>query len=61
MNRRNFLHTGAALAAGVAVPSVTAAAVEPESKRLTKADLPTPALLVDLDAFEATIQPAAKF
>lgn len=54
MNRRNFLLTGAALSANATMGAHAAAALDP--KGLRKADLPTPALLVDLDAFEANLK-----
>jgi D-serine deaminase-like pyridoxal phosphate-dependent protein len=62
MNRRNFLQTGVALTAGVAASSesVGAPATSPaEFKGRNKADLPTPALLVDLDAFDANLKKMA--
>src|SRR5581483_2163186 len=52
INRRSFL--AAALAAGVASRWSPAAAADAKGK--AKADLPTPALLVDLDAFEANLK-----
>ena len=52
MNRRKFL--GAAAAAGLAGSRVSADDVA--GKGATKAELPTPALLVDLDAFEANLK-----
>jgi D-serine deaminase-like pyridoxal phosphate-dependent protein len=52
LNRRQFL------AASVATGAVAGAAFLAEEKlgNLTKADLPTPALLVDLDAFDANLK-----
>jgi D-serine deaminase-like pyridoxal phosphate-dependent protein len=57
MNRRDFLQTGAVLTASAALRSDAApAAAELDPKGLTRADLPTPALLVDLDAFETNLK-----
>ncbi|MGH7943947.1 MAG: DSD1 family PLP-dependent enzyme [Opitutaceae bacterium] len=58
-NRRTFLASalGSGLALGSAfTPSARAAASGLEVKDLSKADLPTPALLVDLDLFEANLE-----
>jgi D-serine deaminase-like pyridoxal phosphate-dependent protein len=62
MNRRTFLAatltSGVAAPSGIALSSATGFAQQtPEG--LTKADLPTPALLVDLDAFEANLKTMA--
>lgn len=54
-NRRQFL--AAAVTSGVAGPIVTAA--DNKSPPSTKADLPTPALLVDLAAFESNLKKMA--
>ncbi|HXG08901.1 MAG TPA: DSD1 family PLP-dependent enzyme [Gemmataceae bacterium] len=61
MNRRTFLAT--ALAGGLAPrPRGTFAAQAPgaDVKGLTRADLPTPALLLNLDAFEANLRTMAE-
>jgi len=52
INRRNFLT--AVSAAGLTAPSAFADSAA--AKRLRKNDLPTPALLVDLDAFETNLK-----
>jgi len=60
-NRRRFLAT-AALGTGLALHSRTASAIAAEARAedapggLTKDDIPTPALLLDLDAFEANLR-----
>ena len=62
MHRRSFLATtmSTSLVAAVSSPSTTPAfAVEDRVKGLTKANIPTPALVLDLDAFEANIQTMA--
>src|SRR5262249_7364329 len=53
--------TGAALTASAAAPTAARIAAAPaagglDPKGLTRADLPTPALLLDLDAFEANLK-----
>jgi D-serine deaminase-like pyridoxal phosphate-dependent protein len=61
MDRRNFLAssmTGGILAASSTVATTTTAA-EITAAGLTKATLPTPALVVDLDALEANIKKMA--
>src|SRR5271166_4460079 len=55
VNRRTFLAAGVA---GGAVAATVSRAQEPPRK-LTTAELPTPALLVDLDAFEANLRTMA--
>lgn len=55
MNRRRFLTTAAGLAVAANVRADGASPVG-----LTRADLPTPALLVDLDAFEKNIRTMAE-
>ncbi len=61
MNRRTFLT--ATLTTGLAAPAAADTSAptsfEPDAKHRTKADLPTPALLVDLDAFEANLKALA--
>jgi D-serine deaminase-like pyridoxal phosphate-dependent protein len=52
MNRRTFL----AASFTTALAAQRVAAEQASAKDLTKADLPTPALLVDLDAFEANLK-----
>lgn len=57
-NRRTFLAAtslGTGLALNAASRPMLAEAGEPGPAGLTKADLPTPALVVDLDAFEANV------
>lgn len=60
-DRRAFM--GAAIATGLTAQSglatVPASAAEADFKGKSKADLPTPALLVDLDAFEANLKTVA--
>lgn len=58
MNRRTFLAAGGATAAALPMLN-SASAVEPTPANLTKATVPTPALLVDLDAFEANVRKMA--
>jgi D-serine deaminase-like pyridoxal phosphate-dependent protein len=62
MDRRNFLAatmtTGIAAAASSSTATVSGAAELP-ARDLTKATIPTPALVVDLDALEANIQKMA--
>lgn len=62
MDRRLFLATSVstsmAAAASVTAPTATGAA-ELDVAGLTKATIPTPALVVDLDAFEANLQKMA--
>jgi D-serine deaminase-like pyridoxal phosphate-dependent protein len=62
LNRRAFL--GAALTTGLAAGSNPARGAAPfaavDVQGLTKADLPTPALLVDLDALEANLKTMAE-
>jgi D-serine deaminase-like pyridoxal phosphate-dependent protein len=61
MDRRNFLAssmTGGILAASSTV-ATTASAAEIPAAGLTKATLPTPALLVDLDALQANLNKMA--
>src|SRR5205807_8417722 len=53
-----FRSTGVVAAANTTTLQ-TAAAAEPDQRGLTKANLPTPALVVDLDAFEANLQKMA--
>jgi 3-hydroxy-D-aspartate aldolase len=55
MNRRSFLT--AAVTTGAALPAAWGEADVP--KGLTKADLPTPALLVDLEMFDANLKKMA--
>jgi D-serine deaminase-like pyridoxal phosphate-dependent protein len=52
MNRRQFL----ACSATAGFAGIAAVATEGKVENLTKAELPTPALLVDLDAFEANLK-----
>lgn len=62
VNRRTFVRaTGAAFGAGLAlnVSPTHSAALGLDAVGLTKADLPTPALLVDLDALEANLKVVA--
>src|SRR5262245_54949361 len=61
MNRRNFLTSGlSATLAGAAAASAQAGATAGEEFRgRTKADLPTPALLVDLDRLERNLRTMA--
>lgn len=63
MDRRLFLatsmSTGMAAAASMTMVKVASAA-EFDVTGLTKATIPTPALIVDLDAFEANLQKMAK-
>src|SRR5581483_10475879 len=54
INRRTFL------AAGLAGTVCTAARAREPSRKLTRADLPTPALLLDLDAFESNLKTMAE-
>src|SRR5262245_15493507 len=64
MNRRTFLTaTGATGVAATLGPIGSAPAFAPdvEPMALTKADLPTPALLLDLDAFEANLKTLADY
>jgi len=51
MNRRQFMQSTAVLSAGTVSFSA-----EPDTKGRSRADLPTPALLVDLDAFDANVK-----
>jgi D-serine deaminase-like pyridoxal phosphate-dependent protein len=53
------LQTSTALTA-TAVAASAAPAAEPDPKGLTRADLPTPALLLDLDAFEINLRRMAE-
>jgi D-serine deaminase-like pyridoxal phosphate-dependent protein len=58
MNRRTFL--AASLSTGLAAPLVTEAlAAAAAEGRITKEDLPTPALLLDLDAFAFNLKKMA--
>src|SRR5438477_11025854 len=67
MDRRMFLATTmstgvmntAMMAAANTTTSQAAAAADPDVRGLTKANLPTPALVVDLDAFEANVKKMA--
>jgi D-serine deaminase-like pyridoxal phosphate-dependent protein len=61
MNRRNFLTAGvSATLAGAAAASAPAGTTAGEEFRgRTKADLPTPSLLVDLDRFERNLRTMA--
>src|SRR5256714_12972169 len=62
MDRRMFLTTTVStgmMAAANSTTSLAATAAEAELKGLTKAMIPTPALVVDLDAFEANLQKMA--
>lgn len=60
MNRRDFLQASAVSTVGVAAQADTASAAPAvgvlDMKGLPIAELPTPALLVDLDAFEANLK-----
>lgn len=63
LNRRSFLTAG--VGGGLALASSAAARQAPEQgqpprRPRTKADLPTPALLLDLDAFEANLRTMAE-
>ncbi len=63
MNRRSFL--AATASTGLAVPSsmmavMASTASDLDLKGRTKAELPTPALLVDLEAFEANLKTMAE-
>src|SRR5436305_13316663 len=58
LNRRAFV-AGAALGAGLAARMTTTFAAALAEKPLSKADLPTPALLVDLDRLEANLKAMA--
>jgi D-serine deaminase-like pyridoxal phosphate-dependent protein len=63
MDRRSFLATSmttGVIAATASRTSAMAAAVELDPGGLTKATIPTPALLVDLDAIEANIKKMAE-
>jgi D-serine deaminase-like pyridoxal phosphate-dependent protein len=57
MNRRNFL--AASLSTGVAAAPEAASGAEVASRYRSKAELPTPALLLDLDAFESNLRTMA--
>src|SRR5438477_5370723 len=67
MDRRMFLATTMStgimntgmIAAANTTTSQAAAAAEPDARGLTKATLPTPGLIVDLDAFEANLRKMA--
>ncbi|HUE72093.1 MAG TPA: DSD1 family PLP-dependent enzyme [Pirellulaceae bacterium] len=61
MDRRSFLATtmSTGIMAGSGAALATAAAAEVDLSGLTKANIPTPALVVDLDAFEANIKTLA--
>jgi len=61
MNRRTFLATtmSTGIAAGIVSEQAQAFAAETNVAGLTKATIPTPALVVDLDALEANIQKMA--
>ncbi len=62
MDRRSFLTTGVTtglVAATSSMTTTTAAAAPLDMKGLTKSELPTPALIVDLDTFEANIRKMA--
>ena len=59
LNRRAFL-AATSLGTGLALHAASRASLAAEAGRLTKAELPTPALLVDLDAFEANIRKLAE-
>src|SRR5207253_649744 len=62
MDRRLFLAstmTSGMIAATTSTTSNSAAAAEIAPAGLTKATIPTPALVVDLDAFEANLQKMA--
>src|SRR5262245_10748767 len=58
LNRRAFL-AASALGTGLAARPTVAVAAALAGKPLTKADLPTPALLVDLDRLEANLKTMA--
>jgi D-serine deaminase-like pyridoxal phosphate-dependent protein len=63
MDRRLFLTTTMGtgmIAAANPMLSATAAAIDLSTAGLTKANIPTPALVVDLDAFEANVQKMAE-
>ena len=62
MDRRTFLAgtmTSGVIAAATSTLSTNAAAVELAANGLTKATIPTPALVVDLDALDSNIQKMA--
>ena len=62
MHRRTFLATGMStsmVAATSALTPITAFAAEKDVRGLTKANIPTPALVVDLDIFEANVKKMA--
>jgi D-serine deaminase-like pyridoxal phosphate-dependent protein len=64
MDRRNFLASTmtTSMIAVTAAPNVsTALAAELPAGGLTKATIPTPALVVDLDAFESNVQKMADY
>src|SRR4051812_41851170 len=56
MNRRSFLAASLATGLVVATDSTAAPSTETDARRLTKADLASPALLVDLDVFESNLK-----
>jgi hypothetical protein len=58
MDRRSFLATtmSTGIMAGSGAVTATSTAAEVDISGLTKANIPTPALVVDLDAFEANIK-----
>lgn len=58
LNRRRFLAT-ASLGAGLAMQTKASFAFMAEPANLTRAEIPTPALLVDLDALDANIEVVA--
>jgi D-serine deaminase-like pyridoxal phosphate-dependent protein len=63
MDRRLFLAstvTGGMIAASQPLSAASAAAIELDAGGLTKATIPTPALVVDLDALEANISKMAE-
>ncbi|HZL88315.1 MAG TPA: DSD1 family PLP-dependent enzyme [Pirellulaceae bacterium] len=61
MDRRSFLATtmSTGILAGSGAAAATAAVAKTEVSGLTKANIPTPALVVDLDAFEANVKKMA--
>lgn len=60
MNRRDFLHTGAAVTVASAAQAGRETLPVPGDRARTKADLQTPVLLLDLDAFEANLKRMAE-
>src|SRR5687768_9261168 len=62
MHRRTFLATSMStsmVAATSSIPTTTSFAAEFDVSGLTKANIPTPALVVDLDAFESNVKKMA--